>query len=199
MNVFKTDAEPFKPSSQWQAVSSEESVRIVYLLTINGRAVRQVKRLIKQLYDGRNYFYIHVDSRQDYLFRELKVLETQFPEKIYVTDRRWATIWGGASLLTMLLGCMEDLVNNLKWEWDYVLNLSESDYPLKSSRSLVEFLTENRGRNFVKSHGMELERFVKKQGLDRTFVECESRMWRIGPRTLPLGEAFKIPLSLESF
>lgn len=48
-----------------------------------------------------------------------------------MTKRR-GTIWGGASLLTILLEGMRDLVVNHKdWEWDYVINLSESDFPLK--------------------------------------------------------------------
>ena len=43
-----------------------------------------------------------------------------------------ATIWGGASLLQMLLLAMEDLQFVLTdWNWDYFINLSESDYPLK--------------------------------------------------------------------
>lgn len=28
-------------------------------------------------------------------------------------------------------------------------------------------------------------RFIQKQGLDRTFVECEGHMWRISSRPLP--------------
>ena len=56
------------------------TARIVYLLTLNGRASRQVRRLIKRLYDDRNYIYIHVDSRQDYLFREMKAIEALFPQ-----------------------------------------------------------------------------------------------------------------------
>ena len=28
-------------------------------------------------------------------------------------------------------------------------------------------------------------RFIHKQGLDRTFVECDEHMWRIGDRALP--------------
>lgn len=32
-----------------------------------------------------------------------------------------------------------------------------------------------------------LNRFVKKQGLDRTFIECENHMWRIGNREIPKG------------
>lgn len=37
-------------------------VRIVFLLTLNGRAVRQVYRLIKALFHRDHYFLIHVDA-----------------------------------------------------------------------------------------------------------------------------------------
>ena len=30
-------------------------------------------------------------------------------------------------------------------------------------------------------------RFIRKQGLDRTFVECDEHMWRIGDREVPKG------------
>lgn len=42
--------------------SSETPIRIAFLLTLNGRALRQVKRLIKILFHTDHYFYIHVDA-----------------------------------------------------------------------------------------------------------------------------------------
>ena len=39
-----------------------ERVRIAFLLTLNGRALRQVHRLIKTLYSPDHVFYIHVDA-----------------------------------------------------------------------------------------------------------------------------------------
>lgn len=99
---------------------------------------------------------------------------------------RFSTIWGGASLLTMLLQCMDDLLKS-SYQWDFVINLSESDFPVKKLEKLEEFLTANRNRNFVKSHGRETQRFIQKQGLDKTFVECDTHMWRIGDRKLPTG------------
>lgn len=86
----------------------------------------------------------------------------------------------------MLLSAMKDLFA-LGWQWDFVINLSESDFPIKSLESLEQFLAANKGSNFVKSHGREVQRFIKKQGLDKTFVECETHMWRIGERKLPKG------------
>lgn len=40
----------------------EPPVRIGYLLTVNGRVSRQVKRLINILYHPSHLFYIHVDA-----------------------------------------------------------------------------------------------------------------------------------------
>lgn len=112
-------------------------------------------------------------------------MEKQFLN-IRLTRRRYATIWGGASLLTMLLSCMQELVS-LPWKWDFVLNLSESDYPVKTIDKLTDFLSANKNKNFVKSHGREVQRFIQKQGLDKSFVECDTHMWRIGDRQLPWG------------
>uniref|UniRef100_T1H3G5 protein xylosyltransferase n=1 Tax=Megaselia scalaris TaxID=36166 RepID=T1H3G5_MEGSC len=121
-------------------------VKIVFLLTLNGRALRQVHRLIKSLYKAEHFFYIHIDS------------------------------------------CMRDLYDlRDQWNWDFIINLSESDYPIKKVEKLQDFLTANHGMNFVKSHGRETQRFIQKQGLDKTFVECDIHMWRIGDRTLPEG------------
>lgn len=86
----------------------------------------------------------------------------------------------------MLLNSMRELLIS-NWQWDFVLNLSESDFPIKTIDKLEEFLAANKNKNFVKSHGREAQRFIQKQGLDKTFVECDFRMWRIGDRTLPTG------------
>lgn len=57
----------FKPQEARNSSSSFKSadkapVRIAYLLTVNGRASRQVRRLISILYDPLHLFYIHVDA-----------------------------------------------------------------------------------------------------------------------------------------
>lgn len=119
------------------------------------------------------------------MYRSLIHLETDFPN-IKLARNRFSTIWGGASLLKMLLSSMETLLNST-WSWDFVINLSESDFPIKTNDKLVKFLTANRDKNFVKSHGREVQRFIQKQGLDKTFVECDTHMWRIGERELPTG------------
>ncbi|XP_035445295.2 xylosyltransferase oxt [Spodoptera frugiperda] len=184
MNIYETGLSKFTPRVPITASSKNGPVQIVFLLTLNGRALRQVHRLINVLYRSNHYFYIHVDKRQDYLHRKLSPLE-QLPN-VKLATTRFSTIWGGASLLKMLLAAMKDFMS-LGWKWDFVINLSESDFPIKSLEELENFLSANKGLNFVKSHGREVQRFIKKQGLDKTFIECDTHMWRVGERKLPRG------------
>jgi protein xylosyltransferase len=119
------------------------------------------------------------------MYRELLKLESSFIN-IKLARIRFSTIWGGASLLRMLLQSMTDLLHS-QWNWDFVINLSESDFPVKSIEKLEQFVGANAGKNFVKSHGREVQRFIQKQGLDKTFIECDVHMWRVGDRELPSG------------
>lgn len=193
INIFWTGIQKFKAQEARNASTeseNEKSVRIAYLLTVNGRASRQVRRLINILYHPSHLFYIHVDARQDYLYREMLEVEKSCKTNNIKVARgenlRHASIWGGASLLTTLLKSAQQMLAH-HHHWDFLVNLSESDFPIKNNAQLIQFLSLNKGMNFVKSHGREVQRFITKQGLDKTFVECDTRMWRIGDRKLPDG------------
>lgn len=191
MDVFETGLKPLVPSKLGAVELAEgqegKPLKIVYLLTVSGRATRQVYRLIRRLYSPNHYILVHVDSRAEYMHREVSKL-TQLLPNLRMVKQRFSTIWGGASLLSMLLAALQELLDMADWrDWHFVLNLSESDFPVKTQEELVTFLAANRGSNFVKSHGREQDKFIKKQGLDKTFHECDTHMWRLGTRTLPLG------------
>ena len=70
-------------------------------------------------------------QRSDYLYREVVKTIADYPN-VYIPDWSLSTIWGGASLLTMLLHALGDIEYKLShWKWDFFINLSESDFPLK--------------------------------------------------------------------
>lgn len=189
MDITETGLVPYLPSKLGQEGQSQDQapVRLVYLLTVAGRASRQVFRLVKRLYSPHHYILVHVDARQEFLHKEMVRLSELLPN-LRLVNQRYSTIWGGASLLTMLLSAIKELLAMDDWtDWDFVLNLSESDWPVKKQTELVSFLSANRDNNFVKGHGREQDKFIKKQGLDRTFHQCDNHMWRLGSRSLPLG------------
>ncbi|XP_008407432.1 xylosyltransferase 1 [Poecilia reticulata] len=175
---------------QWDEDSVEsfplKPVRIVFVLVIHGRASRQFQRLFKAIFHTSHFYYIHVDQRSNYLHRQVQALASQYPN-VRVTPWRMATIWGGASLLTMYLRSMADLLAMRDWSWDFFINLSAADYPIRNNNQLVAFLSKYRDLNFIKSHGRDNARFIRKQGLDRLFYECDTHMWRLGDRKIPEG------------
>lgn len=69
-------------------------------------------------------------QRSSYLHREVLALASRYPN-VRVTPWRMSTIWGGASLLDMYLRSMEDLLNMADWSWDFFINLSAADYPIR--------------------------------------------------------------------
>ena len=74
--------------------------------------------------------------------------------------------------MAMLLSAMQELVEMKNWpDWDRVLNLSESDYPVKTQEVLITFLSTDRDNYMVKGHGREPDKFIRKQGLDKTSGE----------------------------
>ncbi|XP_076844795.1 xylosyltransferase 2 isoform X2 [Brachyhypopomus gauderio] len=164
----------------------ENPVRVAFMLVVHGRAVRQLKRLLKAIYHRDHFYYIHVDKRSGYLHRNVLQIAEQYPN-VRATPWRMVTIWGGASLLKAYLRSMQDLLSMLDWKWDFFINLSATDFPTRTNDELVAFLSQNRDKNFLKSHGRENARFIKKQGLDRVFHECDNHMWRLGERSIPDG------------
>uniref|UniRef100_A0A7M4ENW9 Xylosyltransferase 1 n=1 Tax=Crocodylus porosus TaxID=8502 RepID=A0A7M4ENW9_CROPO len=175
---------------QWDEDSIEympaNPVRIAFVLVVHGRASRQLQRMFKAIYHKDHFYYIHVDKRSNYLYRQVLQFASQYPN-VRVTSWRMATIWGGASLLSTYLQSMRDLMEMNDWPWDFFINLSAADYPIRTNDQLVAFLSRYRDMNFLKSHGRDNARFIRKQGLDRLFLECDTHMWRLGDRKIPEG------------
>uniref|UniRef100_A0A914Z454 protein xylosyltransferase n=1 Tax=Panagrolaimus superbus TaxID=310955 RepID=A0A914Z454_9BILA len=121
------------------------------------------------------------------MFQEMKKLEGDLKKRgilnFKVLDERFSTIWGGTELLTMFLSVINNsFVDSFFKDWDYILNLSESDMPLMSLDELEHNLGLHNGKSFLASHGYNTADFIRKQGFLYAFHQCENRMWRIKSR-----------------
>ncbi|VDP11875.1 unnamed protein product [Soboliphyme baturini] len=169
-------------------MKSVNNIKIAFLLQLNGRNVGQVRRMINMIYRRRHLYYVHVDV-VNYMYNEMLKLEDRFKASgnFKIKRRRFHTIWGGASMLDMIMDSVEELLK-MDHKWMYLINLSESDMPLLPMEELEAFLSAYNGTNFLRSHGRKgSETFIMKQGLNQLFVQCEGRMWRLGERELPHG------------
>lgn len=59
-------------------------------------------------------------------------------------------------------------------EWDFFINLSGQDYPLKSQKIIREFLTKNKGNNFIKIANQATERPETMNRIENYFTETET-------------------------
>lgn len=74
--------------------------------------------------------FLSWEKRSNYLHRQVLQFSSQY-DNVRVTSWRMATIWGGASLLSTYLQSMRDLLEMTDWPWDFFINLSAADYPIR--------------------------------------------------------------------
>lgn len=70
------------------------------------------------------------EQRENYLYEELLKLSESI-SNIHLMRQRYPTTWGSSTLLTAHLQAFKEIFEELKWNFSFILNLSESDFPLK--------------------------------------------------------------------
>lgn len=151
-NYFK---DVFPTLAQMKTKSSKKRFKMAYLILISdGQGFHQVSKLVEILDDGQAILLIHVIQGLEAEFDKIKALLDKRRRNrvnmesgnVHMAKRRFSNIWGHSSLLfTELSGFFElrDLA-----EWDYVVNLSNYDWPLRTNseihKVLGSFKSDNR-------------------------------------------------------
>ncbi|KAJ3111604.1 hypothetical protein HDU96_005536 [Phlyctochytrium bullatum] len=150
-----------------QIVGRRRRYRMAYLVTAHGgtEMLDNLKLLVNTLDDGSAVFLVHVDLRyaeleaaiKAWLFeREEKINEIRDRRKLYpgrgnvfLARNRYAVVWGHVSMVYMQLSGAWELVDLA--DWDFWINISLEDFPLRKSRELHRVLTAKEfvGRNFI--------------------------------------------------
>ena len=116
-------------------------------------------RIVRLLVAQNHTVVIHYDRKSpDDSFIQL----TQaFSANVQVRFAQRAEVgWGQWGVVQATLNCL-DAIQEAGWEPDYVYLMSASDYPIRSSGQLVDFLTKNRGDEFIESVPSDTVNWVK--------------------------------------
>ncbi|MCX8515196.1 MAG: hypothetical protein ORN24_06465 [Burkholderiales bacterium] len=120
---------------------------IAYLILAH-RYPNQFKKLFMAIYHPSNYYLIHVDKKSGLELQvEIKGFIAGFSNTAILKSEN--TLWGGYSLVDAELRGIKELLNMGK-EWDFFINLSAQDFPLKSQQYIQEFLCNKIGTDFLK-------------------------------------------------
>ena len=148
---------------------------IAYLILVH-RYPNQFKRLFRAIYHSANYYLVHVDKRSGVgLQTEILDFLSGFPNASLLKSKN--TLWGGYSLIDAeLRGIKELLKMGLKWE--FFINLSAQDFPLKSQTHIQNFLNRNVGKDFIKVVNQSKFRFDTLSRIQNYVIEFGNRILR---------------------
>ncbi|MDO3425903.1 beta-1,6-N-acetylglucosaminyltransferase [Chryseobacterium sp. APV1] len=125
---------------------SLKQVRIAYFIMLHHKP-EVFKEMFEKIYTRDQFYLIHIDRKAKAdLTEEIQNYLVRFPN-VYILESV-NIVSGGFSMIQTELNAMEYLLN-ASIEWDYFINLSGEDSPLKSQQIIRQFLTVNKGRNYI--------------------------------------------------
>jgi len=126
-------------------------MRIAYLILAHNTP-NHMARLVRALNSPNAAFFIHVDRKSDLspFTREIPHDNTTF-----ITDRI-AVYWGDSSIVKATLKLIERALGDPR-DFEYLVLLSASDYPLKDPQYIEEFFSRHRGCEFISLAQMPCE------------------------------------------
>jgi hypothetical protein len=147
-----------------------------------------VKHTISRLNNGDNIFYIHVDSNSNADFSSLNGIPN-----VYFSSKRFQTPWSGSGDIYAILNMCRDASDK---EWDYACFLSETDYPVKTTSYINNYLNKS-GKDHIRCTPLPNENPLKTpssfwaQG-GRIRLECYA--YRLSGKQIATIEPRKISL-----
>ncbi|CAF1466413.1 unnamed protein product [Rotaria sp. Silwood1] len=109
--------------------------------------VEQFERLLRLIYRPQNFYCIHVDN--DASMNVLNAVKSivQCFDNIILASKQEKVLYATFSRLQADLNCMNDLIKYPSWK--YLLNVANTELPLKTNSELVKILSIYRGYNDI--------------------------------------------------
>lgn len=149
-------------------ILSPKIIKIAYLILVH-RLPNQFKRMFSAIYDPGNYYLVNIDKKASKdIDQEIRSFLMSYPNVSVVVGEN--VTWGGYSMVQAELDGIHFLLQ-IDFNWDYFINLSGQDYPLKSQNIIRQFLSKNKGKSFLKVADQELNRPETMNRIENYFEE----------------------------
>ena len=143
-------------------------ITIAYLILVH-RLPKQFKRLFKSIYNPNNYYLIHIDKKASKdLQKEVTNFISDF-ENTFILESE-SIVWWWYSMVNVELNGIKKLLN-LWLNWDFFINLSGQDFPLKTQKEINNFLFENKDNNYIKVSNQIVERPDTMNRIQNYFID----------------------------
>lgn len=164
-----------QPQSQPKPLvrAPSSSVRIAYFIMVHDEPEQFIK-LFRKIYTRDQFYLIHIDRKANEEVTEMiQGFLIQYPNA-YILESMNITS-GGFNMVQIELNAMEFLLN-VSNEWEYFINLSGEDYPLKSQTIIRKFLTTQKGKNYLFYYDQKFYRPDTLKRIQNHFTELAFRI-----------------------
>lgn len=149
------------------------SVRIAYFIMVHDEP-EQFIRMFRKIYTRDQFYLIHIDRKANEEVTEMiQGFLIHYPNA-YILESMNITS-GGFNMVQIELNTMEFLLNISK-EWEYFINLSGEDYPLKSQTIIRKFLATQNGKNYLFYYDQKFYRPDTLKRIQNHFTELAFRI-----------------------
>jgi len=131
-----------------QPLLSEEATFSLAFSIVMFRDVELFERLLRAIYRPQNFYCVHVDKKSALtVHRAVAAIASCFTN-VFIAPRVVDVYWGTFTVLESELICMETLLAFSK-KWQYFINLTGQEFPLKTNWDIVKILKVFRGANNI--------------------------------------------------
>jgi hypothetical protein len=162
----------YTPETQVQteslAMTAGLPVKIAYFIMVHHQ-LEKFKSLFQKIYTRDQVYLIHIDRKAKPLFtEEIQQFLIRFPNAYILESMNINP--GGFSIIQTEINAMEFLLN-VNEGWDFFINLSGEDQPLKSQKIIRKFLGQNRNKNYLFYYDQKFYRPDTLQRIHNHFTE----------------------------
>ncbi len=128
--------------------------------------------MFRAIYHENDYFLIHIDKRAGTdLYSDIQNFLRDYPNAYLLESQ--SVVWGGYSMVSAELRGIEKLLE-LNLNWDFYINLSGQDFPIKPISYIRDYLSTRKGSDFILSRNQYTKRPNTMNRIENYFVESET-------------------------
>lgn len=120
-------------------------MKLAYIILAH-TAPSHLVRLINRLHHPDDVFFIHIDIKSDEeIFKQAL---NNSSANIHFVKKRENGRWGDVGIVKATLNAMDEIVHH-KIDFDHIVLLSGTDYPIKSTEQIRDFYCQNKKYSFL--------------------------------------------------
>lgn len=144
---------------------------IAYFILVH-RYPEQFKRLFTSIYSTSNHYLIHIDKKSNPdLYRTISAFLSSYTNVEILKSQN--VVWGGYSMVSVKMKAIQKLLRMNK-NWQFYINLSGQDFPLKSQAQIETYLNKHKGNSFIKIANQTTERPNTLNRIKNYFTETKN-------------------------